>query len=66
MNGFFKSAWSFVLSSVIKTQNIHEDKVNPEVASCLDSYDLALTQKQRTYETNPASESSSFIFTCNV
>ena len=47
MNDFFKSAWNFVLSSVIKTQNIHQHRVHPEVASCLDSYDLALTQRQK-------------------
>ena len=46
MNDLFKSAWSFVLSSVTKTQNVHQDKVNPEVASGLDSCDLALTQRQ--------------------
>ena len=40
MNNFFKSSWSFALSSVIKTQNAHQAKVNPEVASLLDSYDL--------------------------
>ena len=44
---FFRSAWSFVLSSVIKTQNVHQDKVNQEAASCLDSCDLALTQRQK-------------------
>ena len=47
MNDFFKSVWSFVLSSVIKTQNVHPDKVNPEVACCLDSCGQALTQRQK-------------------
>ena len=45
MNDFFRSAWNFVLSSVIKTHSVHQGKVDSEVASCLDSYDLALTQK---------------------
>ena len=46
MNDFFMSAWSFTLSQVIKTQDIHQGKVNPAVVSCLDSCDLALTQRQ--------------------
>ena len=35
-----------MLSSVIKTKTIHQGRVNPEVASCLESCDLALTQRQ--------------------
>ena len=45
MNDFLKSAWSFVLSSVIKTKRL-QDKINPEVASCLASCELALIQRQ--------------------
>ena len=46
MNDFFKSAWSFVLSSVIETKNVHQEKVKSEVANCLDSCDVALAQRQ--------------------